>query len=74
MGLIVPHTARILAGGGTARLLALSAVLGADLVALCDLVSRTAFAPYELPVGVMLSLLGGPFFFYLLVKNRKGRG
>lgn len=74
VGLIVPHTARILAGGGTARLLALSAVLGADLVALCDLVSRTAFAPYELPVGVMLSLLGGPFFFYLLVKNRKGRG
>ncbi len=71
VGLIVPHSARLLFGGKCSNLLILSAFLGANLVLFCDFFSRTAFSPYELPVGVILSLLGGIFFFYLLVKNRK---
>ena len=46
--------------------------LGAALLTVCDVAARTLFAPYELPVGVVLSLAGGPFFLWLLF--RKGRG
>ena len=45
---------------------------GAALLTVCDVAARTLFAPYELPVGVVLSLAGGPFFLWLLF--RKGRG
>ena len=38
-----------------------------------DTASRLLFAPYQLPVGIMLSLIGGPFFIWLLLKQRKGR-
>lgn len=44
---------------------------GAAFTVLCDTVARTAFAPYELPVGILLSLVGGPFFIYLIMV-RKG--
>ena len=40
---------------------------------LCDLLSRTLFRPYELPVGIALAFTGGPFFIYLLLRQRKGR-
>ena len=58
--------------GGLAQLLA-SALGGALLLVLCDLLARTLFRPYELPVGVVLSLVGGPFFIWLLVQQRGGR-
>jgi len=38
---------------------------------LCDLLARTLFLPYELPVGILMSLMGGPFFLYLILKNRR---
>ncbi|MEL7570315.1 MAG: iron chelate uptake ABC transporter family permease subunit, partial [Eubacteriaceae bacterium] len=50
-----------------------SAALGAVFVLSCDFISRMIFAPYELPVGIMMSAIGGPFFIYLLFKQRRGR-
>lgn len=73
VGLIVPHTARKLVGGQSGILLPLCALAGAGFVTLCDLFARLAFAPYELPVGILMSLLGGPFFVLLLMKKKGGR-
>ena len=50
-----------------------SMLLGALLVTVCDLLGRVLFAPFELPVGILLSLLGGPFFLWLLFRQRGGR-
>lgn len=72
VGLIVPHVVRALTGHDNRHVLALSPLLGALLVCLCDLLARTLFAPYEIPVGIMLSLLGGPFFVYLILHKRQG--
>lgn len=75
VGLIAPHMARRLAGSdSSARLLAAAALGGAALLTVCDILARTLFAPYELPVGVVLSLLGGPFFLWLLLRQRRGTG
>ncbi len=74
VGLIAPHMVRRLAGeDSSARLLLAAALGGAALLTLCDVLARTLFAPYELPVGVVLSLLGGPFFLWLLLRQRRGR-
>ena len=43
------------------------------MLLLCDLASRMLFRPYELPVGIALSFIGGPFFVWLLLRQRKGR-
>ncbi len=74
VGLIVPHIARRLVGGESRRLIPFSALAGGGFVALCDLISRVIFAPYELPTGILLSFLGGPFFVWLLVKKKGGKG
>lgn len=74
VGLIAPHMVRRLVGeDSSARLLWASALGGAALLTVCDILARTLFAPYELPVGVVLSLLGGPFFLWLLLRQRRGR-
>ena len=72
VGLVVPHAIRRFTGSEHQLLMPLSMLGGAVFVLLCDIVSRTAFPPYELPVGILLSLLGGPFFLFLLLKNRRG--
>ena len=72
VGLIVPHAVRNLVGSKSGHLLPLCAIGGAGFVTACDLVSRLLFIPYELPVGILMSVLGGPFFLALLIK-RKGR-
>lgn len=73
VGLVVPHIMRRLTGEESLLLLLSSALGGALLLTLCDLLARTLFAPYELPVGIVLSLLGGPFFLWLLLRQRGGR-
>lgn len=73
VGLIVPHAARSIVGSGSRKLLPLCAMGGAAFVTLCDTLSRLVFAPYELPVGILMALLGGPFFLYLLSKRKGGR-
>ena len=72
VGLIVPHAVRRFAGTDCRRLLPLSAFWGAAFVTVCDLIARLAFRPRELPVGILLSALGGPFFLYILWKRRRG--
>lgn len=73
VGLIVPHTARRFVGSESRLLLPLSALGGAALVTSADVMARLAFAPYELPVGIFLSVLGGPFFLWLLHKRKGGK-
>ncbi|MBQ3967047.1 MAG: iron ABC transporter permease [Treponema sp.] len=72
VGLIVPHCARMFVGSEMRSLLPASVLLGMLLLLLCDLLSRLLFAPHELPAGILLSLIGGPFFVMLLLK-KKGR-
>ena len=71
IGLIVPHVARLLTGSDYKVLVPLSALLGALLLVSADCAARTAFRPVEIPVGVVMSVIGGPFFIWLL--RRKGR-
>jgi len=73
VGLIIPHIARLLTSGARFRV-TVSAVAGAAFLILCDLASRIAFAPFELPVGILASFLGAPFFLYLLLRERRRRG
>lgn len=72
VGLIVPHMARKFVGGENRRLLPFCAIAGALLVSVCDLIARTAFAPHEIPVGILMSLIGGPFFLFLLIRRKGG--
>lgn len=72
IGLIVPHFVRRFTGNESGRLLPLCAISGAGFVTLCDLVSRLLFAPYELPVGILMSVIGGPVFLFLLVRHKGG--
>lgn len=73
VGLLAPHIARRLAGGDNRRLLPMTALASADLMLLCDVAARVLFAPFELPVGVLLSLVGGPFFLFLLLRRKRSR-
>jgi iron complex transport system permease protein len=65
-GLIVPHVARLMMGPDHVRLLPVTALTGAIFLMLADTLARTIFAPSELPVGVLMAFVGGPFFLYLL--------
>ena len=73
VGLVAPHLARPLVGGTHARLVPASAVTGATLVTAADLLARTAVAPGELPLGVLTSFLGGPFFLLVLIRAARRR-
>ncbi len=74
VGLVVPHLVRLAAGPAHAIVLPASALGGAALVVLADVVARTAAAPVELPLGVITSLAGGPFFLWLLWRTRRAHG
>lgn len=70
VGLMVPHAVRRFAGHDNRAVIPLCAVGGAAFALLADTAARTLFAPYELPVGILLSLIGGPFFIYLIMSKR----
>ena len=73
VGLLIPHISRRLVGNESRYGIPMSILLGAGFVTASDLVSRMLFIPYELPVGILLSILGGPFFLWLLLKRKGGR-
>lgn len=73
VGLLVPHVIRRMVGSESRFLIPLSALGGAGFVTLCDCTARVLFVPYELPVGIVMSVLGGPFFLVLLLRQRGGR-
>ena len=66
VGLIVPHAARLMIGSDYRFLLPASALLGAAIVTASDTFARVIFAPVELPVGIIMAVIGAPFFLFLL--------
>lgn len=70
VGLVAPHMARRLVGPVMHRVLPVSALLGALIVAAADLAGRTLFLPHDIPVGVFTSAIGAPLFVYLLYRSR----
>ncbi|NMO97611.1 FecCD family ABC transporter permease [Paenibacillus lemnae] len=71
VGLIVPHAARLLVGNDYRILLPASALLGIGVVTLSDTLARVTFAPTEVPVGVVMAVIGAPFFLYLLRREAR---
>ncbi|NLK44320.1 MAG: iron ABC transporter permease [Tissierellia bacterium] len=69
VGLIVPHMVRLFIGSDYRYLFPGTIFFGASVVMICDTLSRTLFAPAEIPVGIIMSALGAPFFLYLLRKK-----
>ncbi len=69
IGLVIPHIVRRLVGSDLRIVLPLSAILGAAVLVAADLVSRTCWAPSEIPVGIITALLGAPFFLYLVYRR-----
>ncbi|HHX04080.1 MAG TPA: iron ABC transporter permease [Tissierellia bacterium] len=74
VGLIVPHMARLFVGNDHRWLFPTSIFLGSLTLMACDLIARMIFAPVEVPVGVIMSILGGPFFLFILRRQYRGHG
>ncbi|PZQ89101.1 MAG: heme ABC transporter permease [Leifsonia xyli] len=74
VGLVVPHLMRMILGPSHRSLLTASAFGGAFLIVVADLLSRTLVGGAELPIGLLTSLIGGPFFFVLLWRQRRASG
>jgi iron complex transport system permease protein len=72
VGIIVPHTIRLLAGGSYRSLLPLSVIVGAGFLVFADVIARTVMSPAELPIGVVTAFFGAPFFAVVLHRS-KGR-
>ncbi len=72
VGLIVPHFARMVMGPDHLRLLPVTALGGAIFLVITDTLARTLVAPSEIPVGVLMAFIGGPFFLYLLRRTKSG--
>jgi iron complex transport system permease protein len=70
VGLIVPHTMRLVVGPDHRRLVPASALAGAAFLVLADSFARTVLAPKEIPIGVITAFLGGPFFLFLLKRKK----
>ena len=70
VGIIVPHIVRLIVGADHRLVLPASALFGAAFLIVCDLVARTIIAPVEMPVGIITAIIGGPFFLWLLFRNR----
>lgn len=72
VGLVVPHIARLLVGSDYKYLFPASVLLGFTLVVVCDTIGRVLIPPGEIPVSIILSFIGAPFFLYLLRTRQKG--
>lgn len=72
VGMVVPHSVRMIVGADHRLLLPASALVGGMFLMIADTIARTVLAPTELPVGVVTALIGGPIFIYLLVKRQAG--
>ncbi len=71
VGLFAPHVARLLVGPGHRLLLPSAALLGAAFLVLADLLARSLLPPTEIPVGILTAFVGGPFFLWLLRRQRR---
>jgi iron complex transport system permease protein len=71
VGLLVPHSVRLIGGVDNRYVLPASALLGAVALTVSDMLARTLVAPLELPIGVITALLGTPVFLYILIRDKK---
>jgi iron complex transport system permease protein len=71
VGIIVPHTVRLVVGPSYRRILPLSILVGAAFLILADLVARTVLSPAEVPLGVVTAFVGAPFFLVVLRQSRR---
>lgn len=71
VGLVSPHIARKLVGNRHQYLLAASALIGSSLVLIADAIGRTILQPATIPVGLVTSMIGAPFFLFLLIKGNR---
>jgi iron complex transport system permease protein len=71
VGLVVPHLLRLLKSADYTFLLPASALLGALLMEIVDIVARLVIQPAELPIGIITALLGAPFFLWILIRQRR---
>lgn len=71
VGLIVPHITRLFIGSDYRYLMPATIFTGSSIVVVCDTISRVMFAPMEIPVGIIMSALGAPFFLYLLRRKEE---
>ncbi|MCE9676669.1 FecCD family ABC transporter permease [Paraclostridium bifermentans] len=69
IGLVVPHICRTIAGSDHKKLIVLSALIGSIFLIASDVLARGLFPPVEIPIGIITSLIGGPFFLYLISKK-----
>ncbi|WP_312505210.1 iron ABC transporter permease [Lysinibacillus sp.] len=69
VGLIVPHMARLLVGSDYKYMLPMSMALGAIVLLIADTGGRTLFAPLDIPAGILMAVIGGPYFLYLMRKK-----
>ena len=74
IGIVVPHLLRIATGPDHRALLINSALLGASLLLLADVISRVIIAPAEMPIGIVTAVLGAPVFLWILLRNRGAMG
>ena len=74
LGLIVPHIARLLVGSNHKVLVPYSILLGAFTLLLADTIGRTVASPYEISAAVVMSVIGGPFFIFLLRRSKQNYG
>ncbi len=70
VGIVVPHLLRLAVGPDHRYLLRNSALLGAALLLVADIISRMIIAPAELPIGIIMAVIGGPFFLWILLRRR----
>ncbi|WP_176083790.1 iron ABC transporter permease [Martelella sp. HB161492] len=70
VGIVVPHLLRLVIGPDHRYLLPACALLGGSMLIMADLVARTVAAPAELPIGIITAVVGGPFFLWILLRNR----
>lgn len=70
VGIVVPHLLRLAVGPDHTYLLRNSALLGATLLLVADIISRMVIAPAELPIGIIMAVIGGPFFLWILLRRR----
>jgi iron complex transport system permease protein len=71
VGIIVPHTVRLMVGGSYRSVLPLSVLFGASFLILVDLLARTVVAPAEIPIGVITAFVGAPFFVGVLRRSAR---
>ncbi len=73
LGLIVPHMIRSLIGHNTRQSIILSGLLGALLLVLADAIGRTVLAPVEIPSGLLITLIGAPYFLFLMFRSHRNK-